>query len=763
MRNTKNYFLLLFIFSISTLVAQTPAFPGAEGGGMFTTGGRGGKVYYVNSLEDKKEGDKNTQEGTLRWCLDREGPKTILFKVAGVIFLKADLNISSNTTIAGQSAPGDGICLAGNSVKLNGDNIIVRYLRFRLGDLEGVEEDAFTGTRKKNIIIDHCSMSWSTDECASFYDNENFTLQWCILSESLRSSVHKKGNHGYAAIWGGKKASFHHNLLAHHDSRNPRMCGSRFSNEPHLELVDFRNNVIYNWGANSGYAGEGGCYNFINNYYKPTQYSTHPDRIFSPNPDAGDNKQAKGVWGKFYVKGNYVVNNEKVTNNNLLGIHPASTGKKKLNEIISDVPFDVPFVSTHTAKIVYERVLDSAGASFRRDKTDARVVDEVRNGLTPIKTTGKTDTRPGMINSQNDVGGWDEYVFKPQDVPEDSNIDGIPDRWLESKYPGKKASDLNEEGYTYLEVYLNSLLLPQETVTETIKDDNAERKIIVDRNGRGDFRNIKDAIEFIRISEFKEPVTVFIREGFYKEKILLPGTVCNVKFVGENRDKTIINYDDHANVDKMGTFRTYTFKVQGNDISFENLTIENSAEQLGQAVALHVEGDRIIFRNCRFLGNQDTIYAGHEKSRQYFENCYIEGTTDFIFGPSTAWFENCRIHCKKNSYITAASTPEHIPFGYVFNNCTITLAEDVTKVYLGRPWRPFAMTLFMNCELPEGVSAAGWDNWRNPENEKTARYLEYNNKGKGADTFKRVKWTKQLSEKEAKQYTVQNVLKGWMN
>lgn len=455
MRKSIFFFLLLIIPLIG--YSQTPAFPGADGFGMYTTGGRGGQVYYVNSLDDTVVGDKKTKEGTLRWCLQRKGPKTILFKVAGIIHLNSILNISDSTTIAGQSAPGDGICIADNTVRINGDNVIVRFLRFRMGDLSGVEDDALKGNRRKDVIVDHCSMSWSTDECASFYDNENFTLQWCILSESLRGSVHQKGNHGYAGIWGGQKASFHHNLLAHHDSRNPRMCGSRYTNKPEAELVDFRNNVVYNWGSNSGYAGEGGSYNFVNNYYKPTKNTSHPYRIFSPNADAGENAQRKGVWGEFYVSGNYIEDNTEATENNILGFQPNPASKDK-SDLLVENEFDVVSMNTDDPQSAYNAILSHAGASYKRDKTDSRIIEETAKGLTPVRASGNKGTKPGMIDSQQDVGGWDAYQFVPQEVLLDSNIDGIPDGWLENNYPGKKATDINESGYTYLEVYLNDLV-----------------------------------------------------------------------------------------------------------------------------------------------------------------------------------------------------------------------------------------------------------------------------------------------------------------
>ena len=305
-------------------------------------------------------------------------------------------------------------------------------------------------------------------------------------------------------------------------------------------------------------------------------------------------------------------------------------------------------------------------------------------------------------------------------------------------------------------IVLSSLL----TAQAKDKYDNPDT-IVVSRDGTGQFRNIAEAIEVCRAFMDYHKV-IYVKRGVYKEKLVVPQWLTNIEICGEDRDQTIITWDDHANIylpeigKGMGTFRTYTLKIQGSHITLKNITIENNAARLGQAVALHTEGDCLTFIGCRFLGNQDTIYTGNAQTRLYFRDCYIEGTTDFIFGPSTAWFEQCDIYCKQNSYITAASTPQNIPYGYIFNQCCISAAPNVDKVYLGRPWRDYGYTLFMHCDLPAQIRPEGWHHWRE-EAKQTARYYEFENKGEGAATSKRAAWSRQLTKKEAQQITPERV------
>jgi Pectate lyase len=458
----KTIFSLLFVLSIFFLSAQTLSFPGADGFGKHTSGGRGGKVIFVENLND-------SGEGSLRAAIEEaEGCRTVLFRVSGTIYLNSPITIKNDSiTIAGQSAPGDGICVANFSVKIAAKNVIIRFMRFRMGDVGKAQDDAISGTRQSDIIIDHCSMSWSTDECASFYNNERFTLQWCILSESLMRSVHAKGAHGYGGIWGGMGVSFHHNLLAHHSSRNPRFCGARYHRATkETELVDFRNNVIYNWGFNSSYAGEDGKHNLVNNYYKPgpaTQKSVNK-RIL----EAWQSSDHNGFhdFGHFYITGNIMHGNSEVTTDNWKGIdYKRYSDRNRINEAVVNndsmqnrcrvtTPFEFTISKTESAKQAFNSVLKSAGASYKRDAIDARIINETRTGTATYGSSG-------MVDSQNDVGGWVELKSLP--APIDSDNDGIPDTWeLKHKLNPNDASDgskisLSKE-YTNLELYLNQIV-----------------------------------------------------------------------------------------------------------------------------------------------------------------------------------------------------------------------------------------------------------------------------------------------------------------
>lgn len=295
----------------------------------------------------------------------------------------------------------------------------------------------------------------------------------------------------------------------------------------------------------------------------------------------------------------------------------------------------------------------------------------------------------------------------------------------------------------------------------------AEYDFVVAKDGSGNFRTIQEAVTACR--DFAErDYFIFIKRGVYKEKLSIPVWKTRITIIGESVEETVVEYNDYSGKTdsagkKLSTFTSYTCFVGGNNITFENITFLNSAGRVGQAVALHVEGDKCIFRNCKLIGNQDTLFASGENSRQYFVNCFIEGTTDFIFGSATAFFENCTIKSKKNSYITAASTLPSREFGFVFYKCKLIADPSAEKVYLGRPWRLYAATAFIECELGPHILPPGWHNWDKPEAEKTARYFEYRNYGEGANVNSRVAWSRQLDDEAIKKYNVKNVLGGCDN
>ena len=470
-RSMKNSLIIFFAFTtLSSCHAQKQsmqaanekaiAFPGAEGFGKYTIGGRGGKVFIVTNLDDDGE-------GSFRKAATAKGKRIIVFAVSGTIHLNSPLRITSDITVAGQTAPGDGICLADYPVTLGSDNIIVRFLRFRMGDKNqkggmvngNGGDDAFGGTHGKNIIIDHCSMSWSTDEVFSVYGGDSTTLQWNLISEPLNYSYHFETgdkdyeHHGYGAIWGGRHSSFHHNLFAHCNSRTPRFDGIR--NIP-VENCDFRNNVIYDWGHNNVYAGEGGSYNIVNNYYKygPSTIESVKYRVANPW-----DKAPSIPFGKWYVDGNYVDGNEEVTANNWLGVALEKGTKTDIESARVEKPFEIVPSTTQTAKDAYQVILKNAGAVLPvRDTLDERIIKDVKN-----RTGRFIDVQGGYPHGteyEKTINAWPSLKTLP--APVDSDKDGMPDDW--EKKNGLNPNDPNDASlyklsreYTNVEVYINSL------------------------------------------------------------------------------------------------------------------------------------------------------------------------------------------------------------------------------------------------------------------------------------------------------------------
>lgn len=453
-------FVILFLVLNQTIFAQLAAFPGAEGFGKYASGGRGGKVALVTNLDDKGV-------GSFRYALEQYPgePLTVIFKVSGIIELESNIVIKrSNLTIAGQTAPGDGICLKNYSFIVNGasskgnhGNIIIRFIRSRPG---GTDQKGLYGFDMENchdVIIDHCSFSWANEECAAMYDTKNISVQWCIVSEGLYSAGHMKGKRSYGGVWGGQYASYHHNLIAHLNNRAVRFNGARAHDT--IALVDYRNNVIYNWGnTNACYGGEvniaGGAsrVNIVNNYYKPGPAAPSELKFVHASYQK---ENAKGT-GEWYVEGNIMEGDKSLTNKNNRGVDLSEAGYPK--NAIADKPFPVAAaLPEQSAKDAYEAVLKYAGACLpKRDAVDERVVNETRTGTAMGKGVfGK----PGIIDLPVMVGGWPQYRWLA--APADNDNDGMPDDW--EKKNGLNPADANDrnktdaKGYTMLENYLNEL------------------------------------------------------------------------------------------------------------------------------------------------------------------------------------------------------------------------------------------------------------------------------------------------------------------
>ena len=444
---------LVIILFFSTSWSQQLAFPTAEGYGKYSLGGRGGIVLEVTNLND-------SGEGSLRAAVEAKGPRTVVFRISGTIDLKSNLNIKNpNITIAGQTAPGDGICIKNYPLMIDADHVIIRYLRVRFGDESGEDSDAVSSRYTKHIILDHISASWSVDETMSIYHCDSITVQWCIVSESMFNSNHSKGSHGFGGIWGSNYSTYHHNLIANHSSRNPRFasgCGN----------TDYRNNVLYNWGYRSCYGGEAkqkgsdkftfSTINMVANYYKPGP-ATDPGKKAELADPSSRGDDDKGSW---YIFDNFIEGSPSVTNNNWSGVRGS-------NYIKLEQPWDAMPIDLQTAEEAYKSVLNNAGATLpKRDAVDTRIIKEARTGEAKYEGTYKTKKKvadeskiTGIIDTQKDVGGWPALKSKP--APTDSDSDGMPDKWEKKNgLNPKNADDRNNvgiDGYTLLEKYINSI------------------------------------------------------------------------------------------------------------------------------------------------------------------------------------------------------------------------------------------------------------------------------------------------------------------
>lgn len=469
-------FLFLGLISGYSSIAQLPAFPGAEGAGKYTTGGRGTAttpttLYEVNNLND----DNNP--GSLRYALNQNvAYRTIVFRVSGTIHLNSKLNIKANTTIAGQTAPGDGICLADHPVVISGDNVIVRYIRVRMGDKNQNQgmvdgsggDDAFGNLGNKNIILDHCSVSWSSDEALTIYRGDSITVQWCFVSEPLNYSYHFEAGgtdyqeHGYGGIWGSRHGSFHHNLIAHAKGRLPRFAGS--STYPPgtagQENADFRNNVIYNWISYSTNGGEGGNYNVVNNYYKygPSTSTGNSAGVPVRSQIMNPSKSTDLPYPKIYLTGNYVDGYSAATTANWKGIAMSGGSLADTNQSKVNTPFSILPIAEQTATDAYEHVLNFGGCRLpNRDTLDERIANNVRN-----RTGRVIDVQGGYPHGTpyaQTVNAWP--TLQSATAPTDTDHDGMPDQWeiAHGLNPNSSAdrSGIATNGYTNLENYLNYL------------------------------------------------------------------------------------------------------------------------------------------------------------------------------------------------------------------------------------------------------------------------------------------------------------------
>ena len=754
--------------------ADIASFPGAEGYGRFTTGGRmtdnrGAKVYYVTRTDDCP--DNALVEGTLRWALKTgdDTPRTILFRTCGTIYLTSKLSLNHpNITIAGQTAPGGGICIAGYQMKLNQPNIIIRHIRFRTGDLPASSMSPLDVENTHHIVLDHCSFSWSMEENLTLYDTDSTTLQWCISAEGLYESKNVKGERSYAMQWGGEHGTLHHCLFAHNVSRSPRFNGVRSSVNDRQVDSEFINNVIYNWGNhNSVYGGEcsaGGATDYnrtymINNYYRPgpaTKAGTSNGRHFV-RPTGGSINEV----GEWYLSGNKFETGskwagseafwkddilEKVNADNYWGflsekgraIHFWSlspTQELYDTKLLKVLPEGYQLtMSYETADEAFQKVVKQAGASLPRyDEVDARVLKEAAGETDPIY---KGDYgQLGIIDTPYDITltAHDEFAaLREEDNTEidvtcyprlqpvaddyanqvvDTDGDGLPDSYeTEVGLNPNDATDgmkLTASGYSNLEVFLNAVADRQIDATQYTQHQAVSTFTAFNAVvGEGEtYQTLQAAIDAAPADD--TPYYIFVKSGTYTGHVQIDRA--NVHITGQSKQNTIVSWDRTAA--EGGVDNTATVNVTAANVSFDNLTIRNTRTNEGQALALYTKADRIALTSCNLEGWQDTYRTGKDGQRHLVRNSKVSGTTDFVYGAGEVFFDADTLLVVRSTNVIVAPDHASAQYGYVFSDCVIDAKQSGSTTALGRPWGNKPKTSFLNTRLTSSVSitAEGWN------------------------------------------------------
>ncbi|RFC48242.1 MAG: Pectinesterase [Verrucomicrobia bacterium] len=632
--------------------------------------------------------------GSLREALEEvREPRIVVFRVSGCIDLKERIRVSrGNLTLAGQSAPGGGICLRHHGLVLSeAENLVIRHIRVRPGDGAGQEMDAMTAEDCENLIIDHCSVSWATDETLTAYHNRNTTVQWCLISESLFLSAHRKGAHGYGGIWGGSSSSWHHNLLAHHSSRNPRFARDE-------EPIDYRNNVIYNWGFNSAYGGEGCSVNVVANCYIPGPATEKPDRIL----------EASAAKGRWFIEDNLVVGAPGLDRDNWQGgVQEPWTDEAGLRLFKS---LSAAYLTTETARQAQDSVLKEAGATLpTRDAVDARIVAEVRSRSARFGKSFRGGGN-GIIDTPADVGGWPN--LEPGEPPPDKDEDGMPDPWegsngLDPSDPSDGPGDEDGDGYTNVEEFLNGTLprqavdytIPKELPAQTVKPAQPakfwNREIVVSADGKGHFRDLREAIEAAPALS-GAPFPIRILAGTYPGSLVIP------------EDKPLLRLEADGEVILTGTSEGPALQVAGGAFQARGITFRSS----GSHPAVVVHGDRAVFRDCQLRGEENALALA--TGRTYLRECRLEGRATLVAaaGKATAFLDRCKLHLLGPGPCASVPKVSGRTFGVIFSRCVLSAEANVSGVALtdGPPDRSCAA--FLEMDLPEFVDEAHRSIWK---------------------------------------------------